>query len=938
MPQCCLLSLVFGLLLLKLSSAGDVVLDVDWPSFLSRHDMMWRWRWAEGARATLQLVATDLEHCGEAGANGACCVTFLGGTVVALELCSQDSPAQQWMLHSDGTVASVAASACLTVLNVTAELSPIIAADCATALAWVEYEGYWMPKSRNGTIKATLDGHKRSMVRVGDGPDPDGRCISVGVGSPFCNGTICPIGQARNFTAGLLLFSLPCTNGDRSQLIAAFSVPSAAEPVASMNLMPLTWAVAAYTGNGLVGVRVQCESGSIGVLHLLIDNVRLGAGAMRKPNGYFRFKVADPMNAPLTVSVRTTLADSVITANVTNTAGNVVANFTLFVVADLVMPAVVLLCDVPVNVSVPTLEWVNVGQADFSWHNFTHDVIHPTSAGAAGRSFRLQAIASVQAPDAAMDSAAVITAALAAGAEALLARTAAWWAAYWPQSFIALPITRVEGFYYVQMFRFPASDRVGLHGLMGAFGPTGNYNLWPDDVWDMNEQVMYWLSAASNRPEIAAGLSQWLEVTGGNDLWMLHNYVKQMQFEGNSTALAGDAFRAVVSAVRAVAGGSKSFPGKLSLINQTYHIVPCESPEYHCYPPFESRACSPNMDCNYELAQLRWGLQTALALGDADSLATMHVDAAWWRSLLDSELAWYPWDHATGFRLDADCSFECPHRHFSHLLQIYDLETVSFGSDGRVPLSDAPVERGPIGNRPTGQALDALILQSLDQWYGVTCNSSNWFNEECRGFTRCGVAAMSSVVGRAASAQGNLTELIDSLVTPNGMYGEMVYMSHPNEFSPVAESAYCGAGVLHTMLLHTDSITGVLSIFPGLAEGWPSASFHMLRASGGLLVSALREDSLTRFVRVWSRAGGRVLLRVPHDAAWASATPAVDPPSIAVSAFGGGVWEVTLAPNSSVVVYAAAAGVRSPFVIRPLPSNPAEEHWFGYSRPVPPLH
>ena len=42
---------------------------------------------------------------------------------------------------------------------------------------------------------------------------------------------------------------------------------------------------------------------------------------------------------------------------------------------------------------------------------------------------------------------------------------------------------------HLEMFRFPASDRVTLHGLMGAFGPTGNYNLWPDDVWDMNEQV-----------------------------------------------------------------------------------------------------------------------------------------------------------------------------------------------------------------------------------------------------------------------------------------------------------------------------------------------------------------------------------------------------------------------------------------------------------------
>eukprot|EP01043_Picozoa_sp_COSAG02_P046603 COSAG02_NODE_4375_length_5437_cov_7.337580_9_plen_70_part_00 len=43
---------------------------------------------------------------------------------------------------------------------------------------------------------------------------------------------------------------------------------------------------------------------------------------------------------------------------------------------------------------------------------------------------------------------------------------------------MTLPVTRAEGFYYTQMYRFVSSDRVGLHGLMGAFGPTGNYNFW----------------------------------------------------------------------------------------------------------------------------------------------------------------------------------------------------------------------------------------------------------------------------------------------------------------------------------------------------------------------------------------------------------------------------------------------------------------------------
>ena len=54
----------------------------------------------------------------------------------------------------------------------------------------------------------------------------------------------------------------------------------------------------------------------------------------------------------------------------------------------------------------------------------------------------------------------------------------------------------------------------------------------------------------------------------------------------------------------------------------------------------------------------------------------------------------------------------------------------------------------------------------------------------------------------------------------------MVYFHHPDEFCPVSESAYCGAGSIHTMLLHTaetptsdtteSNITGVLQIFQGL--------------------------------------------------------------------------------------------------------------------------
>ena len=221
---------------------------------------------------------------------------------------------------------------------------------------------------------------------------------------------------------------------------------------------------------------------------------------------------------------------------------------------------------------------------------------------------------------------------------------------------------------------------------------------------------MYWVAAASNRPAISQPLEAWFE--GGNTaggLWMAHNYVKQARFEANDTKLTHFAWPAVVKMVQGYAGASREAPGRLKLEGGTYHITPCSSPEYHCYPPFESRACKPSLDCNYEISQLRWGLDFVLQLAAQHpelppQLVAMGIDATWWSALLGGELAWYAHD-ATGFRVDANCAFECPHRHFSHLLQIFDLETVQFGA----------------GNA----TIDALIHASIDTWYRVTCNASN---------------------------------------------------------------------------------------------------------------------------------------------------------------------------------------------------------------------
>ena len=101
-----------------------------------------------------------------------------------------------------------------------------------------------------------------------------------------------------------------------------------------------------------------------------------------------------------------------------------------------------------------------------------------------------------------------------------------------------------------------------------------------------------------------------------------------------------------------MAGKTQSGQKSIKLIGGTYHIVGCSSPEYKCYPPFASRKCTPNQDCNYALSQLRWGLEQALSLtaelNFEARLKAMGVDRSWWSDLLSYKLAWYPYDDTTG--------------------------------------------------------------------------------------------------------------------------------------------------------------------------------------------------------------------------------------------------------------------------------------------------
>jgi alpha-L-fucosidase 2 len=73
------------------------------------------------------------------------------------------------------------------------------------------------------------------------------------------------------------------------------------------------------------------------------------------------------------------------------------------------------------------------------------------------------------------------------------------------------------------------------------------------------------------------------------------------------------------------------------------------------------------------------------------------------------------------------------------------------------------------------------------------------------------------------------------------------------ESNPVVETPFSGAQSLHNMLLR--SWGGTLRIFPAVPDRCNDVAFHNLRAEGAFLISALRKNGRTEFVRMKSLAG-----------------------------------------------------------------------------------
>lgn len=486
-----------------------------------------------------------------------------------------------------------------------------------------------------------------------------------------------------------------------------------------------------------------------------------------------------------------------------------------------------------------------------------------------------------------------------------------WWDRFYRKSFLSLPDARLQRFYWIQLYKTASAARKDAP-VMATSGPWLEPTPWPNTWWNLNVQLEYWLIHGSNHLELDAvtrALSEFRDqlsrevaapyradsagiprttdpqlVNGasvsdggygvgipgqdpptpevGNLTWALHNVWLSYRHTMDESILRDTLFPLLRKAVNYYLHFlAPGTDGKL-------HLPATFSPEYGVNAP----------DCNYDLMLLRWGCRTLL--DSAQQLGVHDPLTARWQEVL-AKLAPYPVD-ANGFMIGAGVPFAKSHRHYSHMLAVYPLYELTGAT---------PDER-------------ALIEKSLAHWVG--------FEGALQGYTFTGAASMSALLGKGEDALKYLGQLMSRFIQANTMY---------KESGPVIETPLSAAQSLHDMVCQ--SWGGTIRVFPALPAAWRELTVHDFRTQGAFLLSAVREEGRTRWVRVTSEAGAPCVVRHGIDGPIEIRDRHGRPVKYEEGA--DGTVRIGLRKGDSALI--TAEGDRPDLTIRPVAPNAAAPRW-----------
>ncbi|GAO45617.1 glycosyl hydrolase family 95 catalytic domain-containing protein [Flavihumibacter petaseus] len=439
----------------------------------------------------------------------------------------------------------------------------------------------------------------------------------------------------------------------------------------------------------------------------------------------------------------------------------------------------------------------------------------------------------------------------------------AWWQDYWNRSSVQIPDTLLSRQYYLEMYKFGSVARantppISLQAVWTA--DNGNLPPWKGDFHhDLNTQLSYWPGYVSNHTDLTASFTNWLlKVKKVNENWTERYFgTKGLNVPGVTTLNGKEmggwiqySMSPTVSAWLAqhfyqqyAYTGDEKFLKENCLpyfrqIDQFLNGIAITNDKGKRQLPLSA---SPEINDNSIDAWFQRTTNYDLALihnfyrrfAELDSAATGKAAG----QLLEKGESFMPLDtDPSGLTVAPGYPLKESHRHHSNLMAIYPLQLLSKDKqDDKVIMQNSFANLQKLGTRA---------------WCGY---SFSW------------AASLYASAGMGDSALRYLHIFAENFCSSNSFHlnGDQKKGQYSNfTYRPFTlEGNFAFAQGIHELLIRSEQ--GFIDIFPALPSTWADCSFHQLRATGAILVDAVKTNGVPQEVVLKAEKAGKVRIRLP---------------------------------------------------------------------------
>ena len=441
----------------------------------------------------------------------------------------------------------------------------------------------------------------------------------------------------------------------------------------------------------------------------------------------------------------------------------------------------------------------------------------------------------------------------------------AWWANFWSKSAIRIPDELIEKQWYLEQYKFGSTSRKGAPPIsLQAIWTADNGRIppWKGDYHhDLNTELSYWPAYSANHLEEGMAYLDHLEQNKENykrytklyfgidglnapgvttlegtemggwiqyalsptvSSWLSHHYYLQWRYSMDRTFLKERAYPWVAAAA--------TYLENLTIIDKNgFRKLPISSsPEINGNNLSAWFPQNTNYDLSLMVFNFKAAKELALELG-------LKNKAAHWDSILQQFPA-LSLSETNALNIAPGFPYAESHRHFSHLMSIHPL--------GLIKTENGVKEKSIIQN-----SLHQLDSIGPAGWCGY---SYAWLsNLKARAKDGEGAAKALQIFAKAFCLVNSFH--VNGDQTKSG-YSSMTYRPF------TLEGNFAFAAGVQEMLLQSHA--GFIELFPAVPDGWKNVSFQTLRAEGAHLVSAVRQNGLTKSVTITSEKGGILKLKL----------------------------------------------------------------------------